>query len=143
MTLRTLHKYDDIIIQIHDNPDADAVGSGYAIYRYFLSIGKNVRLVYSGRNKITKSNILLMISSLEIPLEYVTELTKTELLITVDCQYGEGNVTKFEAENVAMIDHHSTSRKSDEMCEIRSNLISCATICYAMLTETGFDVKSR
>ncbi len=141
MNLKTLHKYDDIIIQIHDNPDADAVGSGYAIYRYFLSIGKNVRLVYSGRNKIAKSNILLMISSLEIPLEYVTQLTKPELLITVDCQYGEGNVTKFEAENVAMIDHHRTDRKSDEMCEIRSNLISCATVCNSLLSEVGFDVN--
>ena len=143
MNLKTLHKYTDITIQIHDNPDADAVGSGYAVYRYFLSLGKNVRLVYSGRNKITKSNILLMLSSLNIPLEYVTELEKPELLITVDCQYGEGNVTKFEAENIAMIDHHSTGRESDEMCEIRSNLVSCATVCYSLLNNAGFDVNDE
>lgn len=141
MNLKNLHKYNNIAVQIHDNPDADAVGSGYAVYCYFLSLGKDVRLIYSGRNKITKSNILLMISSLEIPLEYVTELDAPELLITVDCQYGEGNVTKFEAENVAIIDHHRTDRKSDEMSEIRGNLISCATVCYSLLSEAGFDIN--
>ncbi len=142
MLLQNLNKYTDIVIQVHDNPDADAVGSGYAVYRYFLSLGKNVRLIYGGRNKITKSNILLMISSLEIPLEYADELEKPELLITVDCQYGEGNAAKFNAENVAMIDHHSTGRESDEMCEIRSNLASCATVCYALLNGADFDVNA-
>ena len=40
-----------------------------------------------------------------------------------------------------MIDHHRTDRKSDEMCEIRSNLISCATVCNSLLSEVGFDVN--
>ena len=33
-----------------------------------------------------------MIKELNIPVEYVTSMENTELLITVDCQYGEGNV---------------------------------------------------
>ena len=44
MKLSTLDKFNEIVIQMHDNPDADAVGSGYAIYKYFKSKGKNVRL---------------------------------------------------------------------------------------------------
>lgn len=143
MQLKTLEKFSDIVIQIHDNPDADAVGSGFAIYSYLISKGKKVRLIYSGRNKITKSNMCLLLSLLDIPLEYVNELTPPELLITVDCQYCEGNVTKFEADNIAMIDHHSTGRESDEMCEICSHLVSCATICYSMLTKEGFDINSN
>ena len=35
-----IKKYDDIVIQIHDNPDADAVGSGYAIYQYLKEQGQ-------------------------------------------------------------------------------------------------------
>lgn len=54
MKLADLERFDPIVIQIHDNPDADAVGSGYAIYRYFKEKGKNVRLVYGGRNEIAK-----------------------------------------------------------------------------------------
>ncbi len=141
MKLRSLERFNQIVIQVHDNPDADAVGSGYAIYKYFQEKGKDVRLIYSGQNKIKKSNMLLMIEDLHIPLEYVVSLDKPELLLTVDCQYEEGNVTYFQAENVATIDHHNTGEVSDDMAEIRSQLVSCATICYDMLKEEGFDVN--
>ena len=141
MRLADLEKYDRIVVQVHNDPDADAVGSGYAVYRYFLSRGKSVRLVYGGRNAISKSNMKLMISELKIPIEYVRELDKPQLLITVDCQYGQGNVERFEACNVAMIDHHSTGKVSDEMSEIRSHLVSCATVCYDLLLSEGFDIN--
>lgn len=143
MQLKTLEKFSEIVVQIHDNPDADAVGSGFAIYSYLISKGKSARLIYGGRNKISKSNICLMLSLLNIPLEYVTELNPPELLLTVDCQYGEGNVAKFDAENIAMIDHHSTGRESDEMCEICSHLVSCATVCYSMLEKAGYHVNDN
>ena len=29
MKLSTLDKFNEIVIQMHDNPDADAVGSGF------------------------------------------------------------------------------------------------------------------
>ncbi len=141
MKLSTLDKFNEIVIQMHDNPDADAVGSGYGLYRYFKDKGKNVRLIYGGINKITKSNILLMIKEMEIPVEYVTSPIRPELLITVDCQYGEGNVTHFDGENIAMIDHHNTGRISDEMAEIRNNIVSCSTIIFDMLRSEGYDVN--
>ncbi|MGN0400966.1 MAG: bifunctional oligoribonuclease/PAP phosphatase NrnA [Acetatifactor sp.] len=145
MRLSNLEKYNELFIQMHDNPDADAVGSGYALYKYFESRGKRVRLVYGGRCKITKSNICLLIQELKIPVEYLNELEtpleKPELLLTVDCQYGEGNVQYVEAAAVAMVDHHNTGRESDDMCEIRSNLVSCATICYDLLKAEGFEVN--
>ncbi len=146
MKLSSLEKYEEIVIQIHNYPDADAVGSGYALYRYFLSRNKEVRLVYGGRSKITKSNILILIDELKIPLEYINTpgffLAAPELLLTVDCQYGEGNVQHMKASNIAMIDHHNTGRESDDMCEIRSNLVSCSTIVYDMLKAEGYDVNS-
>lgn len=142
MQLNALDKYKQIVIQMHDNPDADAVGSGYALYQYFQSRGKEVRLVYGGKFKITKSNMVLLIDALKIPVEYISELEKPELLITVDCQYGEGNIQKFEAENIAIIDHHNTGRVSDDMSEIRSHTVSCATICYDMLKRAGFDINA-
>ncbi len=141
MRLADLEKYNQIVIQVHDNPDADAVGSGYAIYRYFQEKGKDVRLVYGGKYAMGKSNMLLLVEELQIPIEHVQSLNNPELLLTVDCQYGEGNVQHFEAQNIAMIDHHNTGRLSDEMAEIRSHLVSCSTVCYALLKESGFDVN--
>lgn len=141
MILTDLTRFKQIVIQLHDNPDADAAGSGYALYRYFRAFGRDVRLVYGGRNAVSKSNMKLMISELDIPLEHIAELEPPELLLTVDCQYGEGNVQRFEAQNVAVIDHHKTGRQSDSMAEIRSHLVSCSTLCYAMLKDAGFDVN--
>ncbi len=145
MKLSYLKKYTNIVIQIHNDPDADAVGSGYALYKYFLSQNKRVRLVYGGRSKITKSNMRILIDSLKIPAEYLNEpgfsLETPELLLTVDCQYGEGNVQQIEAPHIAMIDHHNTGRESDDMCEIRSNLVSCSTIVFDMLKAEGYDVN--
>ena len=142
MKLTDLTKYNQIVIQAHDNPDADAIGSGYALYRYFESLGRNVRLVYGGRSRISKSNLKLMIEELHIPIEYIRTTEPPELLITVDCQYGQGNVERFEAANVAVIDHHDTGMTSGELSEIRSNLVSCATLCYAMLVDAGYDINS-
>lgn len=141
MKLSILEQFNQIVIQVHDNPDADAIGSGYALYKYFQEKGKDVRLIYGGSMKMQKSNMLLMVKELKIPVEYVRTLEKPELLLTVDCQYGEGNVQHFEAEHIAMIDHHNTGRHSDDMTEIRSNLVSCATVCYDMLKAEGFDIN--
>ena len=125
MKLSDLMKYNPITIQCHDNPDADAIASGYALYTFFGQQGKDVKLIYSGRNEIQKSNLCLMLEYLKIPVEYMSrpdELVKDTpeqklpgLLLTVDCQYGAGNVTKLPAENVAIIDHHQVEpRCGDE-----------------------------
>ena len=51
MTLEDLLRYKDIVIQCHDDPDADAIASGYALLKYLQSKGKSPRLVYSGGRK--------------------------------------------------------------------------------------------
>ncbi|SER76630.1 DHH family phosphoesterase [Lachnobacterium bovis] len=138
MNLRELLQYNDIVIQCHDNPDADAISSGMALYEYLKKYNKNVRLVYSGQYKIKKRSLELMVSSLDIPIEYVTKLDNPELLVTVDCQYGEGNVTHFDAQNIAVIDHHQISVKMPELFEVKSNLGSCATLMWMLLKKEGF-----
>ncbi len=143
MKLRDLLKYNDIIIQCHDNPDADTIASGYGVYTYLKDKGKNVRLVYSGMNRITKANLVLMVDSLNIPIEYVETLGKPELLITVDCQYGEGNVTSFDAEEIAIIDHHITVVDLPVLSKVKSNVGSCSTIVWDLLKKEQYDVNAN
>ena len=92
MMLDELLGYDHVTIQCHDNPDADAIASGYGLYCFFRDKGKDTRLLYSGRNKVRKANLMLMVEKLHIPLEYQPQMEDTVdgLLITVDCQYGAG-----------------------------------------------------
>lgn len=149
MRLSDLLVYDDILIQCHDNPDGDALASGYGIYYYFTQHGKKPRFVYAGKFPLHKSNLVLMVKELNIPIEYlssseISEIEKTggpELLINVDCQYGEGNVTKIPARNVAVIDHHQLGKSEPpKLFRIVPGLGACATLVYQMLGEEGINI---
>ncbi len=141
MKLEELLQFHEIMIQCHDNPDADAIASGYALFSYFKTRGKKVRFIYGGRQPIRKSNLVLMVEILDIPVEFVRSLEEEpELLLTVDCRYGEKNVQCFSAGMVAVIDHHKVCPKEiPSLCEIRDNYGACATVVWDMLLEAGFD----
>ena len=141
LSLRDFDKYDDIVIQCHDNPDADALGSGFALMWYLKKKGKEPKFVYGGRAPISKSNLVLMKNNLGIEAEYVKEISKPQLLITVDCQYGESNVTKFEADKIAVIDHHQVSGPLPPLSEVRSNYGSCSTVMYELMNQEGIDIN--
>lgn len=151
MKLAELQGYDPVTIQCHDNPDADTLASGYALYRYFQDMGRKVRLIYCGRNKIQKSNLLLMLEHLQIPVAHIKDTSaflsrepegKVQgLLITVDCQYGAGNVTKLQAEEVAVIDHHQIEAPLVEKSEINPHLGSCSTLVWQLLCGAGYEIK--
>ncbi|MGL4798102.1 MAG: DHH family phosphoesterase, partial [Cellulosilyticaceae bacterium] len=143
MDLNKLLDYDEIVIQCHDNPDADAIGSGFALYTYLQTQGKDVRLIYGGHFKIAKPNLLLMLEHLHIPLIYVQELEKTQLLVTVDCQVKGGNVAFFDATTFAEIDHHVPTGSYFELSDIRPNLGSCATLIWDLLRHTDFDLTAH
>ncbi|MCR5214779.1 MAG: DHH family phosphoesterase [Eubacterium sp.] len=141
MKLSELLVFDDIVIQCHDNPDADALASGYALYWYLEKMGKNPRFIYRGRNEITKGNLNLMLRFFKIPVSYEPDFDEVpELLVTVDCQYGQGNVTRTEAGNIAIIDHHQKTVDLPPMSEVRSNIGSCSTILWDMIRQEGIDI---
>ncbi|SMC39434.1 nanoRNase/pAp phosphatase, hydrolyzes c-di-AMP and oligoRNAs [Oscillospiraceae bacterium] len=143
MRLEDLLGYDDIVIQCHDNPDADALASGYAVYWYLTSKGKSPRFIYRGSRKVTKSNLLIMISELNIPVKYEPEFEdKPELLIAVDCQPGQKNISIIEAGTVAVIDHHQVNGTKPPFSDIRSNMGSCSTVVWDMIRAEGIDVNT-
>ena len=145
MHLDELEKYKDITIQAHDNPDADAIASGFALYSYFAAKGKNVSFIYSGRYKIQKTDLKMMIEKLDIPIEYrqLDDSYIKGLIITVDCQYGAGNVYKYKADDVVVIDHHQPeiATSSLKSFEIASSLGSCSTLVWRLLNDAGYSVN--
>ena len=145
MKLNELLWAENIVVQCHDYPDADAISSGWGVYTYFCSHGKKVRLIYGGREPIRKKNLTLMRDRLGIPVEYVTQLEEEpDLLVTVDCQPGQKNVTPFPAKTVAAVDHHVRPRKTPVPLyawDIRDNYGACATIVRDLLRqEEDFDL---
>lgn len=145
MKLRNFLDYDKITIQCHDNPDADAIASGYGLYCYFKGQGKEVKFIYSGNAKIQKDNLCIMIEQLQIPIEYreKTDEKIEGVLITVDCQYGARNVTRFEADAVAIIDHHQQEITEVKECLIKSTYGSCSTLVWELLLNEAYDIKEN
>ncbi|MBP3297381.1 MAG: DHH family phosphoesterase [Lachnospiraceae bacterium] len=141
--LKDLINYRDIVVQCHDNPDADALASGYALVWYLKKQDIDARFVYGGKEAVQKSNLLKMIDDLQITVEHITELPEPELLVTVDCQYGESNVTKFDANKVIVIDHHRVSGELPDPSDVRSNYGSCSTVLYELLTAEGLDINEN
>jgi len=98
--------YDQIVIQCHDNPDPDTIASAFALYKYLMIQEKDVQIIYSGTSEIKKTNLLLMIDKLKIPIRFIKnddsipvfKDSKKNILVTVDCQYGSGNVKKIDAD---------------------------------------------
>lgn len=148
MQLKELLWADNIVIQCHDDPDADALASGWGVYEYFRANGKSPRFLYGGFRAVTKSNLLLMVGRLGIPVQHVTTLSdEPDLLITVDCRYGERNVQRFVAKNYVAIDHHQVRNKADlpvlKDYVIREHYGACATLVWNLLGESGYDLRQN
>ncbi len=142
MQLRDFLSYEEIYIQCHDSPDADALASGFGLYTYFRNHGIKTHLIYTGRFRIRKTNLVLMVEKLNIPVEYVEEGTlrlTDELLLTVDSQYGAGNITKIPAEHIGIIDHHQIEARNFPDSLILSDFGSCSTVVWKLLCEEQFD----
>ena len=144
LKLKDLTKYKDVVIQCHDNPDADAIASAYALQWYFKQQGTDATIVYGGLNPISKCNLVLLTRYIGIQAKHIKKrFRRPELLVTVDCQYGERNVMHLNADHVAVIDHHQIRRDQilPELSEVRSNYGSCSTVLYELLKAEGYDIN--
>lgn len=141
--LSDLLEFDGIVIQCHNDPDADAVAAAFAVRAYLLSRGKAAEIVYSGFNPIKKSNMKFMVEWLKIPIKQVKTIGKAGLLVMVDCQYGEGNAAKLDAEKIAVIDHHLQVTDKFDLGIVKSNLGSCSTVVWELLKKEGFDFSAN
>ena len=83
MRLSDLLKYNDIVIQCHDNPDADALASGFALYTFLKSKGKEPEFLYRGVHPISKSNLQIMVEELKIPVVYAPEYDRVPDVLLV------------------------------------------------------------
>lgn len=141
--LRDLAKNKKICIQCHDNPDADTIASAFGAYIYFTDQGIDTRIVYSGAAHMQKFSVCYMVEQCHIPIRYVDELPECDLLLVVDAQYRQGNVTLFEHDNVAIIDHHYQLVEDCNSYWIKYDYQSCSTVIWELLKEEGYDVKAN
>ncbi|MEG1084468.1 MAG: DHH family phosphoesterase [Hydrogenoanaerobacterium sp.] len=141
--LQQLLSYKSICIQCHNSPDSDTLASAFGLYCYFNEHGIAAEIIYSGEMLIKKHNLRLLIDKCKIPIRHVDALPQTELLLIADGQYGAGNVTRFEAPAIAVVDHHIRSMEERPHVLIKSDYQSCSTIVWELLEQEGYDVKGN
>ncbi|MCL2387947.1 MAG: DHH family phosphoesterase, partial [Defluviitaleaceae bacterium] len=141
-SMKDLLRHKDIVIQCHDFPDADTIATAFAVYEYLKMYDNYAKIIFSGKGQIVKPALIKMVQQLKIPIEYVETPPPVKTLITVDCQYGAGNVTHIDAEKVFIIDHHEDKNLGLDG-EIRSQLGSCATLVWDLLVAEGFPIMKN
>lgn len=142
--LQQFLQYEKIYIQCHNNPDADTLASAYGVYCFFLNHGIDAEILYGGAHQVKKYNIKYMIEQCGIPIHYAEQLPEAAgLLLIMDGQYGQGNVQRFEASEIAVIDHHPAMIQEDKKVLIKSSYQSCSTIVWELLKEENYPVREN
>lgn len=139
--LQTIEPFAEVVILMHDNPDPDAIASGWAIKHLIEErTDKPVRLV--GGGAIIRAENRYMVEVLEPPLELTDELelNPNTAIILVDCSEHAVNRLDIKSDNatmVAVLDHHQTPRRRSKVPfrDIRPRIAASATIAAGYLRE--------
>jgi nanoRNase/pAp phosphatase (c-di-AMP/oligoRNAs hydrolase) len=126
------------VVQTHDQPDADAICSGYIVQRLLAAKGRRSILVFGGQLvKAEYTELINGLSMVLVPIGEAQSVIGNEAIvhITVDCLPGGLNVTPLP-EVVTVLarfafDHHrhDLAEVPEDYC-INSEVKSCTVVLY-------------
>jgi nanoRNase/pAp phosphatase (c-di-AMP/oligoRNAs hydrolase) len=138
--LKAIGPYDQVFVVAHDNPDPDAVASGWALaWLVQERLGKRARLL--GGGDIVRAENRHMVKLLEPPIELVGELEcpPDTAVVLVDCQSGNQNhvFCQGPVEPLAVVDHHPSraGRPRPAFRDVRPKVAATASIAASYLRE--------
>jgi nanoRNase/pAp phosphatase (c-di-AMP/oligoRNAs hydrolase) len=138
--LRVLAGYPKVLVVMHDNPDPDAIASGWAIQVLIQQkLGLPVRLV--GGGAIIRAENRELVKLLGPPVELLPYLDDCESAagVLVDCGPSESNhlLSGSPIKPVAVIDHHEGTWRPQQLPfqDIRPRVAASATIVTSYLRE--------
>jgi nanoRNase/pAp phosphatase (c-di-AMP/oligoRNAs hydrolase) len=138
--LAILSDYTRFTIVTHDNPDPDAIATGWGIATLIEErLDRGVRVV--GGGAITRAENRHMVELLGPPIELVDDIPHDEdtAVVLVDCGLGTSNhlVTRQAIRPVAVIDHHGQAAPAGEVpfIDLRPEVAASASIAAQYLGE--------
>ncbi len=134
------------IILLHDNPDPDALASGYALSVLITArYGLKSSILYGGL--ISRAENRAMVRLLEIPLKKIghVRLDHDDFIAMIDTQPGSGNNSLPKGTRCHLvIDHHPRNRKRDSDLEMIDPVVGAtATILVYWLLESGVEFSTN
>lgn len=146
--LNVLEEYSRFVIVMHDNPDPDAIASGWGLEVLISEqLRRPVRVV--GGGAIVRAENRHMVELLQPPIELVDDVVVDEQTATilVDCGNEAANhlLTRKGIRPVAVIDHHSKGAKQSKLPfdDIRPDVAASATIIASYLREHRIELGPK
>jgi nanoRNase/pAp phosphatase (c-di-AMP/oligoRNAs hydrolase) len=146
--LDALSKYERILAVMHDNPDPDAIASGWGVQVMIRErLGKPVRIV--GGGAIVRAENRHMVGLLRPPIELVDGVSVDDATATilVDCGAESTNhlLTRQGIEPIAVIDHHANETPSVRAPyqDIRPGVAASATIVASYFQEQQLEPAAK
>jgi nanoRNase/pAp phosphatase (c-di-AMP/oligoRNAs hydrolase) len=138
--LAVLAGYERCLVVTHDNPDPDAIATGWAVHTLITEkLGKPTRLI--GAGGIVRAENRHMVELLQPPMELVDESPREpdSAAVLVDCGLGTSNhlLTREGIEPIAVIDHHMNGTRGHHLPfrDIREDAAASASIGASYLRE--------
>ncbi len=140
---------ESVVFVTHDNPDPDAIATGWALKTLVdQRLGLPTRLV--GGGVVVRAENRQLLQLLEPPLELVSspEFAAGTGIVLVDCGPDAANhlLTGTEASALAVIDHHAVAgRRKPQLpfVDLRPSLSASATIAASYLKEQKLTPSER
>jgi nanoRNase/pAp phosphatase (c-di-AMP/oligoRNAs hydrolase) len=138
--LDLLARYDQVLVVTHDNPDPDAIATGWAV-KHLVDSRLSVPARFVAGGEIVRAENRQMIRLLEPPLELVSDIDADEqtAVVLVDCGVAAGNHLELTggAVPVAVIDHHATTSRLEELpfADVRPQVAASGSIAAGYLRE--------
>lgn len=134
-------------IIVHDNPDPDAISSGFALQEIAKKFGVKSEIIYDGRighheNKAFVNLLGLNLTKINSPEDY----KKYDILAMVDCSRPQVNNSVPEDTKISLvIDHHATGESSinAEFIDVRTNVGATATIMTRYLQQLDVPISKE
>lgn len=147
--MAALADYAQILVVTHDNPDPDAIASGWAIHCLVSErLKKPVRLI--GGGEIVRAENRHMVKLLQPPIELLRSIDcpADAGLVLVDC--GPGGQNHLFAPGTVMpaavIDHHlkvASAPRATKFQDIRPRAVASASIAASYLREQGLEPSRK
>ncbi len=128
---------EEVYIQTHNYPDPDAIASAFALQYWMKSHGIEAKICFFGT--VEKVNIRLMMDCLDISCMERAEMKRISeqaVVITVDCQKFNSNLTDLRGEERICIDHHPWVTRHNYDIVFHKITGACATIITELFLES-------
>ncbi len=138
--LSVLADYDRVSVIMHDNPDPDAIASGWAV-SILVEEKLSLPVRVLGGGAIVRAENRHMVDLLQPPIELVDsiEFSEREAMVLVDCNPAATNQMLWSRDigPVGVIDHHANGKSTEGLpfVDLRPEVAASASITAGYLRE--------